>query len=407
MKANPLDDGIGDTLVSPAFDDATLISHGKRGNLRTRIKELNLEPSIGNGDVGERTFVGIWSSDPNTKRHHRLIDEKVLRFGLPSRKDPRAYGKRGRWRHITPAPPNSENLRHLRGPMSLELIQHPTVLAISSSEGVVAGLSQLLTDLFQSDVFEVPVADLDPTYDELSARLHFLEESLQKSEKLAIAGRYAGAVMHEVNNPLEAIGNLVFLTKNLANAGPEVRQNMQVVESQLARLGEITRKTLSFYREETEAKDFDLVEIAEAALRIHLQRRPAKELTVTREFPERVVVYGRAGEILQVVSNLLLNSLQALPAQDASIRLRIRKVGNQVNITIADNGHGIPRSLHDSLFRPHITARRGGTGIGLWLSKQIVDRHRGRIRFRSSQRMGRNGTVFTLMLPLRQTDQVS
>lgn len=301
--------------------------------------------------------------------------------------------------------PNSEDVGHLRPKCLLAAIEHPTVLAVSSSEGAVVGFSQPLNTSFfkQANVLEVPVADLDPTYEELSARLHLLEESLQKSEKLAIAGRYAGAVMHEVNNPLEAIGNLVFLTKNLANAGPEVRQNMQVVESQLARLGEITRKTLSFYREEAEAKDFDLVEIAESALGIHLQRRPSKVITITREFPESVVVYGRAGEILQVVSNLLLNSLQALPAEDARIRLRIRKVGNQVNITIADNGHGIPRSLHDSLFRPHTTARRGGTGIGLWLSKQIVDGHRGRIRFRSSQRMGSNGTVFLLMLPLRQS----
>jgi signal transduction histidine kinase len=250
-------------------------------------------------------------------------------------------------------------------------------------------------------VLEVHLADLDPTYEELSARLHLLEDSLQKSEKLAIAGRYAGAVMHEVNNPLDAIGNLVFLTKNLADPGSEVRQNMEIVEFQLARLTEITRKTLSFYREETEAKDFDLVEIAEAALRIHVQQLQTKAITVRKEFPERALLSGRAGEILQVVSNLLLNTLHALPAQDASIRLRIRLAGDQVNVTIADNGHGIARSLHDSLFRPHTTARPTGTGMGLWLCKQIVDGHRGKISFRSSQRAGRSGTVFLLMLPRR------
>jgi C4-dicarboxylate-specific signal transduction histidine kinase len=120
------------------------------------------------------------------------------------------------------------------------------------------------------------LANVDPTYAELLARLRLIEESLQQSERLALAGRYAGVVMHEVNNPLEAIGNLVFLTKNLPNADPQVRTNMQVVEAQLARLGEITRKTLSFYRYETEAKAFDLVAITEAALRIHLQSLPAK-----------------------------------------------------------------------------------------------------------------------------------
>jgi signal transduction histidine kinase len=233
-----------------------------------------------------------------------------------------------------------------------------------------------------------------------------LEETLQKSERRAIAGRYAGVVMHEVNNPLEAIGNLVFLTKNLADAGSEIRQNMQVVEAQLARLGEITRKTLSFYRDESEAKDFDLVEIAETALRIHLQQLPARAVTLNKDFPERAAVNGRAGEILQVISNLLLNSLQALPAQDPVIRLRIRPVGNYMHVTFADNGYGIPRSLQGSVFRPYTTTRRGGTGIGLWLCKQIMDGHGGKIRVRSSQRLGKSGTVFLLALPLCQADRV-
>jgi signal transduction histidine kinase len=244
---------------------------------------------------------------------------------------------------------------------------------------------------------------VDPTYAELLARLRLIEESLQQSERLALAGRYAGVVMHEVNNPLEAIGNLVFLTKNLPNADPQVRTNMQVVEAQLARLGEITRKTLSFYRYETEAKAFDLVAITEAALRIHLQSLPAKTVSLIKLFPDRAIVSGRAGEILQVVSNIVVNSVQALPAQGAEMHVRIRQVGNNVHVTVADNGHGIPKSLQSSLFRPYTTARRGGTGIGLWLSKQIMDAHGGEIRFRSSQRLGRSGTVFLLTFPIPRT----
>jgi signal transduction histidine kinase len=246
---------------------------------------------------------------------------------------------------------------------------------------------------------EAALPDADPTYEELLALLHLAEESLQKAERQAIAGRYAGAVMHEVNNPLEAIGNIVFLTKTLPDAGPQVRQNLLVVESQLARLSDITRKTLSFYRDETQAKDFDLVEIAEAALRIHLQQSPAKGVTIVKDFPERAAVHGRAGEILQVISNLLLNSLNALPPQDGRIRIRIRTVGNHVNVAVVDNGHGIPRSMQRALFRPYTTARRGGTGIGLWLSKQIIDGHHGKIRFRSSQRLEKSGTVLLLTLP--------
>ena len=205
--------------------------------------------------------------------------------------------------------------------------------------------------------------------------------------------------MHEVNNPLEAIGNLVFLTKNGAEDAEQVRRNMEVVEGQLERMGEITRKTLAFYREEAKPKDFDLVEIAEVAVNIHLQGLAANTVTVTKQFPECLVTQGLSGEILQVLSNFILNSLQAIPDHGAAIRLRIRTIGRRVHIIIADNGGGIPPSLHKSLFEPYATARSGGTGMGLWLSKQIMDRHHGTIRFRSSQRPGKHGTVFLLTLP--------
>ena len=126
-----------------------------------------------------------------------------------------------------------------------------------------------------------------PTYEELIAQLKFAQESLQRYEKLAVAGRYAGAVIHEVNNPLEAIGNLVYLTKSAADNPDQVRKHMQVVESVLARLGDITRKSLSFYRDGAEPKAFDLVAIAEAAVRLHLQGLQGR-VTIAKEFPEEV-----------------------------------------------------------------------------------------------------------------------
>jgi C4-dicarboxylate-specific signal transduction histidine kinase len=248
---------------------------------------------------------------------------------------------------------------------------------------------------------DLALASARPTYEELTAQLKIAEESLQRSERLAIAGRYAGAVMHEVNNPLEAIENLVYLTKNRPEDASQVRENMQVIESQLARLGEITRKSLAFYRQ-SEPKAFDLVEIAEAAIRLHLQRLPAGRLSVIKEFPKEAVVHGRDSELLQVLSNLFLNALDALPEQDAKFRLRIRIVGNRVQMAIADNGQGIPTALRANLFTPFATGKRKGTGIGLWLSKQIMDRHSGTIRFRSSQRVGNSGTVFLLTLPISQ-----
>jgi signal transduction histidine kinase len=246
------------------------------------------------------------------------------------------------------------------------------------------------------------LGSLSPTYEDLISRLRLLEESLQKCERLAVAGRYAGAVMHEVNNPLEAIGNLVFLTKAGAADASLVRKNMEVVESQLAQLGEITRKTLSFYREEAEPKAFNLVDIAESAILLHLQGSAGNRVIVVKQFPKWAAVHGRAGEILQVISNFILNSVRALPNKDAILRFRIRVAGNNVRMTIADNGHGIPGPLRNCLFLPYATGQGGGTGMGLWLSKQIVERHHGTIRFRSSQRSGKSGTTFLLTLPAGQ-----
>jgi signal transduction histidine kinase len=192
------------------------------------------------------------------------------------------------------------------------------------------------------------------------------------------------------------------LGKNEVEDASQVRRHLQVVESQLARLGEITRRSLSFYREDAEHKAFDLVDIAEAAIRLHLHGLPAGRVTLTKQFPEVASINGREGEILQVLSNLFLNALDALPEQDAKFRIRIRIAGKLVQMAVADNGHGIPTALRAGLFKPFATGKSKGTGIGLWLSKQIMDRHSGTIRFRSSQRVGNSGTVFLLILPMTQ-----
>ena len=242
----------------------------------------------------------------------------------------------------------------------------------------------------------------DLTTAELKERLVRVEESLRQSERHAIAGRYAGAVMHEVNNPLEALNNLVYLTQRESHHAEQVRKNMHDAEAQLERLGEITRKTLSYYREQSEAKDFDLVEIAESALRIHAHRFSANSVVVRRHFPQPVVTKVFAGEILQVFSNLILNALDALPETNAVLWMRVRMLGQRGHIIVADNGRGIHPSMHNTLFEPYVTTKSSGTGIGLWLSKRIIDKHRGTIRFRSSQAPGRSGTIFRLSLPLGQ-----
>lgn len=240
----------------------------------------------------------------------------------------------------------------------------------------------------------------DPTNEELRERLRIAEESLRRSERLAIAGRFAGAIIHEVNNPLEALSNLVYLTKQEAQDPENVRRNMLVAETQLDRLGEITRKTLSFYREQSGPKPFDLVEIAESALRIHAHRLSAGSVELRKQLPKQLIVKASGGEILQVLSNLILNAIDALPEKGAVLRLRMRTDRKRAHITISDNGHGIPPAVRKKLFEAYVSNKSSGTGVGLWLSKRILDKHQGTIRFRSSHQPGKSGTTFRVSLPI-------
>ena len=239
----------------------------------------------------------------------------------------------------------------------------------------------------------------DARIDELSARLRAAEEALLRSERLAVASRYAGAIMHEVNNPLEALTNLVYITKHEPADPDRVQRNMEIAESQLLRLGEITRKTLSFYREQTETKDFDLVEIAESALKAHSHRTNRQNVTIRKRVAGPAVASVFAGEILQILSNLILNSLDALPENDPVLCVRVRTSQDKVHITIADNGAGIEPSIYENMFQPHRTTKSHGTGLGLWLSRRIIEKHNGTISCRSSRRPGRSGTTFRLSLP--------
>jgi C4-dicarboxylate-specific signal transduction histidine kinase len=243
--------------------------------------------------------------------------------------------------------------------------------------------------------------------DELRERLHQAEMALERSERLAVASRYAGAIMHEVNNPLEAITNLVYLTKTQKDAPHQVLENMLVIEEQLKTLGRVTSQALTFHREHTEAKEFDLVDIAESALRLHADKLARHRISVDRQFKgsSNATVFG--SEILQVPSNLILNAVDALPRGEGRISVRVRSSGQRVHILISDNGEGIPDKFSSRLFEPYLTSKISGTGLGLWLTQRIISKYRGTLRFRTSQRKGRSGTSFRISLPLTEATKQS
>lgn len=247
----------------------------------------------------------------------------------------------------------------------------------------------------------------DATIAELIERLRVADEALQRTERLAVANRYAAAIMHEINNPLESLTNLIFLTRHNAGDASKVVAYAHLAETQLVRMGELTRRTLTFYRDHTDPTDFDLIEIAESALKIHSHRLQRQSVEVCKKVPATAIANVFPGEILQVLSNLILNSLDALPETGGVLTLRVKTYGGKIHILIADNGTGIEPSIYENLFRPHLTSKPTGNGLGLWLSRNIVHKHRGAIRCRSSRRQGRSGTLFKVSLPVRQTDEAS
>jgi signal transduction histidine kinase len=241
----------------------------------------------------------------------------------------------------------------------------------------------------------------------LQDRLRQTEIALERSERMAVANRYAGAIMHEVNNPLEAITNLVYLTKIQKDSPRQVLDNMLVIEEQLKTLGRVTSQALTFHREHTEAKEFDLVDIAESALRLHADKLARHQITVDRQFrrPARASVFG--SEILQVLSNLILNAAYALPPGEGRISVRVRSSGQRVHILISDNGEGIPKEFSSRLFEPYITSKISGTGLGLWLSHRIISKHAGTLRFEPREEKGGQVPPFAFRCHRRKQQSIS
>jgi signal transduction histidine kinase len=236
--------------------------------------------------------------------------------------------------------------------------------------------------------------------DDLNSRLQILTDALRTAEQRATAGQLALEVMHDIRNPLEALRNLNYLTLASATDPDEVRRFVALGEEQLATVIDIANSTLGFASSASRSKPTNLVLLAEAALRIHQRKIEAKQIQLVKDLDENAMAPVYTVEMLQVVSNLLTNALDALPS-NGTICLRLRKRQDAIHFLIADNGHGIPAEHSTKIFQPFFTTKEDrGTGLGLALSKKIVERHRGTIKMRSSVRPGKSGTLFKISLPV-------
>ncbi len=256
-----------------------------------------------------------------------------------------------------------------------------TVSPIKDEYGKVIGASKILRDV--------------------SSRKR-IEQSLLQAEKIAATGRMAATIAHEINNPLEAVMNLLYLLRPLVEDA-EGLSYLTGVESELARVAHIAKQTLGYYKEHATASSVALSDIVEHALTIYAPRCAAAGIAVKKSLASSTKLVLRRGETMQVISNLMANSIYAMP-NGGVLTVSVQDSSNPADgvvLTIRDNGVGIEEQNLARVFDAFFTTRSTvGTGIGLFVAKQFVEGHGGRIEVESDTSAANHGTTIRVIFPL-------
>ena len=231
------------------------------------------------------------------------------------------------------------------------------------------------------------------------------EEVLRSTEKLAATGRLAASLAHEINSPLESVTNVFYLLNQDPSLGDKARQYVNVASAELERMTHMTKNMLSLYRESPFPVDVKICEVLDSVLELYGPTIQSGKISVATRYDSAGEIQGFPGEMRQVFSNLIANALEALGGEGtlklhvlASRDLRNPKTRG-VRVFVADNGPGIPPERRRKIFEPFFTTKgENGTGLGLWVAHEIVCKHRGYIRVRSSTQPGRSGTCFSIFL---------
>ena len=260
-----------------------------------------------------------------------------------------------------------------------------TISPIKDEDGNVVGAAKIIRNITESNK---------------------IERALQTTEKLAAAGRMAATVAHEINNPLEAVTNLIYLAKRDLNKSDKVAGYLELASRELDRVAHIARQTLGFYRDTSSPVLFNVAETLDDLLLLYEKRFESRSVKVIKQYDKDLEITALAGEIRQAFSNLITNAIDAMPS-GGTLVLRISKShewsGSQhhgVRITILDTGSGIAAKHKKNIFQPFFTTKADvGTGLGLWITRGIVEKHRGTIRMKSRTGQNGHGTAFSIFLP--------
>lgn len=278
-----------------------------------------------------------------------------------------------------------------------------TVSPIRNQHGVIIGASKIVRDI--------------------TARKKS-EHALQQTEKLAMLGRLSASIAHEINNPLESVTNLLFLLRNY-QLPPDGYEYLKMAETELARISHIVTQTLTFHKQNSRPTPTDITVILDSALSFLRHRILNRNITVTRRYRPAGPIHCLEGEIRQVALNLIANALDAMQYQqepessssdDPAPRLILacRPATDWhthtpgIRFTIADTGSGISPQILSRIYEAFFTTKgNSGNGLGLWITSEIITRHNGRIRVRSSQSPAHHGTVFSIFLPASAENPIS
>ena len=237
------------------------------------------------------------------------------------------------------------------------------------------------------------------------------EQTLRASERLNQAGRLSATIAHEIRNPLDTVTNLIYLLQHDSNSGAMTGQYLEMASEELSRITQITGQLLTFHREARHPIEVSIAEVLDSVLTLFAPQIRKGNVTVEKRFDTAATVRGFPGELRQVFSNLVGNAIDAMPyggrlvlsMRDGSRADDPSRKG--VRVTIIDSGLGIPLGVKRNLFAPFFTTKgEKGTGLGLWVSRGIVEKHEGTIHVISSVREGRSGTAFSVFLPFDQVE---
>ena len=289
--------------------------------------------------------------------------------------------------------------------------------ALRANRETVAVLRNYRKDgtAFWNELFLSPIRDLSGVVthfvgiqNDISARVAF-EDALRESEKLAAAGRLAASIAHEINNPLEAVTNMLYLARGRCN-NEESERYLEKAAQELQRVSLLTAQSLRFYKQSTRPQAIRPTDLISSVVDVYNAKILNNNIAVERRDRTCEPIVCLESEIRQVLSNLVQNAIDAMRGPNRRLVIRAREAtewrsGRKgVKIAVADTGTGMTAETIKNIYTAFYTTKEvGGMGLGLWVSSGIIERHQGKVRVRSRQSPQGSGTVFTLFLPYRVT----